>query len=169
MVLKLRAPLACRIAGVDRDRFNEAVARGDYPNAPKAGPGNARLFLMHDVIGLFVYRLFLDLGMTSRNAGEIAGGVVDLAKRSLNLAPRSRDAGRPRSPEDAEKVTAVVTLSQSGEVDYHLSDEVSPTDRETQLGPNMFSINIQLGNIRKIIEAGIEDYRATLGEEETLG
>ena len=51
--LKLRAPLACRLARVDKQRFNEAVARGEYPCAPKAIQGVSRTLTVAETIALY--------------------------------------------------------------------------------------------------------------------
>lgn len=170
--LKIRAPLACRIARVDRDRFNEAVARGEYPNPPAAGPGRPRPFLIPDVVGLFVWGRLLERGLSPSAAGHYASEVARRAKQI----------------EGHENDLTVCRLQTTMDIEYYISGTRALTPKrkqelEEQLGlqiisPNAIEIggdsvlsqeNWQIGNIRKIIDRAIEDYRNTLGEEEAIG
>ena len=71
---KLRATmaLAAEIAGIDRQRFNEAVAEGFYPCAPATVPGRARSFNILDLMALKLYGQLLSEGVTPRYAGNLA-------------------------------------------------------------------------------------------------
>lgn len=71
---KLRATmaLAAEIADIDRQRFNEAVAEGFYPCAPKTVPGRARTFGLLDLLALKLYGQLLSEGITPRYAGGVA-------------------------------------------------------------------------------------------------
>ena len=62
----------CRLAGVDRDRLNEAIARGDYPCAPATRPGSRRIFAEADFIVLSVYGALTARGIPPRVAGAVA-------------------------------------------------------------------------------------------------
>lgn len=64
--------LACRIAGTNPDRFNEAVHAGFYPCAPKTRPGLARTFSVDDVVALRLYQRAINAGMSAAAAGEKA-------------------------------------------------------------------------------------------------
>lgn len=77
---KLRAntALAAEIAGIDRQRFNEAVAADFYPCAPKTVAGRARSFGVNDIVALKVYGYLLAEGVIPRHAGNIACGLLDL-------------------------------------------------------------------------------------------
>lgn len=79
---KLTAPAACRVARIDRDRFNEHVAAGRFPCAPETIPGRARLFDPDDMIGLWLFRELMDDGFDAVHAGRIACAVVVLARMS---------------------------------------------------------------------------------------
>lgn len=72
---RARAKLACEIANIDPDRFNEAVHAGNYPCAPETAPGKARIFNMQDLIALCVYGRKLEQEVPARRAGAIACGV----------------------------------------------------------------------------------------------
>ncbi|WP_415391585.1 hypothetical protein [Paracoccus sp. SJTW-4] len=69
---KATTALACEIAFVNPDRFNEAVHAGFYPCAPKTTPGKARVFDVNDIIALRLYERFLDAGMKAESAGHKA-------------------------------------------------------------------------------------------------
>lgn len=72
---RARARLACKIAGVDPDRFNEAIHAGHYPCAPETTPGSARIFDIEDMVALMVYGRLLERGVPPRNAGQTACGI----------------------------------------------------------------------------------------------
>lgn len=63
---------ACRLAGVERDRFNLAVHQKHYPCAPEVVPGSTRKFDRDDFIALAVYGHFLRRGFSSAVAGDLA-------------------------------------------------------------------------------------------------
>lgn len=64
--------LAADIANIDRQRFNEAVAEGFYPCAPRTVPGRARTFGLNDLLALKLYGQLLSEGVTPRKAGAAA-------------------------------------------------------------------------------------------------
>lgn len=70
--LKARTAVATEIAMVNRQRFNEAVAEGFYPCAPKTVRGATRVFDVNDIVALRVYGRLLDEGMIPRAAGQMA-------------------------------------------------------------------------------------------------
>jgi hypothetical protein len=77
---KLTTVAACRVAGLDRDRFNEHVASGAFGCAPKTVPGRARLFEPEDMVALRLFRELLDDGLNAKKAGDIACSVALVAK-----------------------------------------------------------------------------------------
>lgn len=77
---KLTPLAACRVARIDRDRFNEHVAAGRYPCAPATTAGKARLFDPDDMIGLYLFRELLDDGLNAARAGAIACEVSNAAR-----------------------------------------------------------------------------------------
>lgn len=77
---KLTTVAACRVAGLDRDRFNEHVASGAYTCAPATTPGRARLFDPDDMVALFLFRSLMDDGFNAKRAGEIACTVALAAR-----------------------------------------------------------------------------------------
>ena len=77
---KLSTAIACRVARLHRDRFNEAVADGFFSCAPKTIPGRARYFNPDDMLSLWLYREMLDDDFTKERAGYIACEVGNAAK-----------------------------------------------------------------------------------------
>ena len=77
---KLTTTAACRVARIDRDRFNEAVSAGFFSCAPKTVPGRARLFDPDDMIALWLFRELMEDGLTKERAGYVACQVADAAR-----------------------------------------------------------------------------------------
>lgn len=77
---KLTTIAACRVAGLNRDRFNEHVAAGHFGCAPQTVAGRARLFDPDDMIALVLFRELMEDGLDARAAGRIACEVAASAK-----------------------------------------------------------------------------------------
>ena len=82
MYLKARTRLACQIAHLHPDRFNEAIHAGSFLCAPKTRPGMARVFDVNDIIVLRVYSWLIEEGMIPSKAGPMACGLRDVLDRS---------------------------------------------------------------------------------------
>lgn len=83
---KLTTVAACRVVGIDRDRFNEHVAAGRFSCAPRTIPGRARLFDPDDMIALWLFKELMDDGLDAAHAGRIACEVAEAARQ----APEAR-------------------------------------------------------------------------------
>jgi hypothetical protein len=81
---KLTTTAACRVARLDRDRFNENVAAGNFQCAPATVPGRARLFDPDDMISLWLFRELMEDGFSKEWAGKIACEVGEAARRNPN-------------------------------------------------------------------------------------
>jgi hypothetical protein len=81
---KLTTTAACRVARIDRDRFNEHVAAGRFPCAPRTVPGRARFFDPDDMIALWLFRELMDDGFDAARAGAIACEVATAARAHPN-------------------------------------------------------------------------------------
>lgn len=94
MAVDIRHPgtTACRVAGIDKQRFNEAVAAKRYPCAPEVKKGGTRTFNQDDMVALFVYARLIEQDMPASVAGEIA---CDLRSR-LNDFPEATEVKVPR-------------------------------------------------------------------------
>jgi hypothetical protein len=78
--IKLTTKAACRVARIDRDRFNEFVAAGNFECAPQTVPGRARLFGPDDMLALWLFRELMEEGLNARKAGDIACAVALAAR-----------------------------------------------------------------------------------------
>ena len=85
MDLKFRTKAACRIAMVDPQRFNEDVAAGEYPCAPKTSSGVSRVFDQFDIAGLFVYghlmRVYDPARFPKKVAAMYACGIINALRQ----------------------------------------------------------------------------------------
>lgn len=79
--LKLTTASACRVARLDRVRFNEYIAAGRFPCAPDTIPGRARLFDPDDMLALWLFRELIDDGFEAARAGKIACTVAEAARQ----------------------------------------------------------------------------------------
>ena len=79
-MIKLRAATACKIARLDRDRFNEAVAGSYLTCVPSTSAGRARVFLPADMLALWYYRELVEDGLTREKAGHVACAVAEAAR-----------------------------------------------------------------------------------------
>lgn len=68
----IKIKVACAIAGVDRQQFNEAVSGGYYSCAPKTQPGSSRVFNAIDMLPLMVFGRLLRAGEKVPKAGCLA-------------------------------------------------------------------------------------------------
>ncbi len=85
--LVTKTKLACEIARLDRQRFNEAVAAGNYRCAPPTTRGAARIFDVDDIIAMFLYGRLVEWEIPPRRAGSIA---CQLRERLDQEAPPQR-------------------------------------------------------------------------------
>ncbi len=144
MADKITTIAACRIANVDRQRFNEYVAGGDYQCAPPTIAGRARRFDENDTIALWVFGKLIYGGMKPLSAGFLACQLLD----NIKTQP------------DQDVLTLAVGLAspQIGPVANGF-DPSTPHDRfhtESIFETRAFNIKA----IRALVQAGINDARA---------
>ena len=77
---KVSTSIACRIVGLNRDRFNEYIAAGHYGCAPSTVPGRTRLFGPDDLLTLMLFKRLMDDGYTVEAAGKIACAIGTVAQ-----------------------------------------------------------------------------------------
>jgi hypothetical protein len=154
---KLTAIAACRVAGIDRDRFNEHVAAGRYRCAPETTAGRARLFTPDDMLALVLFCDLLKDGLDAVHAGRIACEVSAAAREN----PDARAISYVRS-----------NMIQSG---WSLDRMAIPADRvpdpstwnKDPLHGNMIE-RVQTFNVwqlRQRIAHATEEERSIIGEE----
>lgn len=148
---KLTVMAACRVARIDRDRFNEHVAAGRFPCAPNTVPGRARLFDPDDMIGLWLFRELIDDGFDAASAGLIACAVAYVARQNPN----------------ARLISYVQTYFGSSGKAYP-SDQVpsaSEWDSTILSGTDIRKVTtFRIGKVRDMIRHFTDEERARIGE-----
>lgn len=143
--MKFRTAAACRIAKIDRNRFNEAVAAGNYPCAPTTVPGASRLFAEDDILALYAYGRLLAFGFTPSHAGEYACRV----HQALVQKP---------------KVKAVAVAFALNGLKRTLLDE--RPDTLSRDNPVFERFEFEIASMRKYVRAEMADEAEVLGEED---
>lgn len=150
---KLTTTAACRVARLDRDRFNEHVAAGRFGCAPHTVPGRARLFDPNDMIALFLFRELLDDGFDAARAGKIACLVAASAREK----PQAR-------------AISYVQNYFGGDGYACPADEVpSATEWDTTLfsGTDIRKVTtFRIGKMRELIAHYTEEERSIIGPDD---
>lgn len=120
---KLTTALACRVARLDRDRFNEAVATGHFNCAPETTAGRARIFHPEDMIALYLYRELLEDGYRKDRAGRVACAVSEAARQNPDApAITFVETYFGRNSGDAFPATSVPTADCWGDTTFSGTD-----------------------------------------------
>ena len=149
---KLTTKAACRVARLDRDRFNEHIASGAFTCAPDTVPGRARLFDPDDMIALFLFREFLDEGIDAKNAGKLACEIAQCARFNPEEPAISLVYSYFHTPQ-AWPASQVPDASTWDEVLF------SGTDIRKVL-------TYRIGKLRKMIAHYTEEERSIIGEDD---
>ena len=151
---KLTAAAACRVARIDRDRFNEHVAAGRFPCAPGTIPGRARLFDPDDMISLWLFRTLMDDGLNAEAAGLMACEVARVARANT----------------EAPAITFVQTYFDERGGFAVPSDQVPAAadwNEVTFSGTDIRkATTFNVSKIRKLIAHYTEEERSIIGERE---
>ncbi|MBT3779995.1 MAG: hypothetical protein HOF91_08265 [Rhodospirillaceae bacterium] len=153
MPIRVRTALAARIARIDHQRYNEAVADDLYPCAPLTMKGSSRIFDSDDLLGLFIYGRLTTMGLPPRHAGRLACEAKGTLERNS----------------EEERIVYV-----RSEADLHAMIPGSQYDPDHEkkgrgyrgLGRIVFTIEFYVDTIRDIIAKAIEDEQSILGEED---
>jgi hypothetical protein len=148
--------LACRIAGIHRDRFNEAVHAGHYPCAPTTAKGSRRLFDEDDLIALYAYACLLDEDLSARAAGDLACKILN----QVRSHPRAMLAYIERG-DDGRQETGPVKNAEIRIVSGASSDRPNGS-KSLAVSYRVFDI----GNVRKIIKEKIREESGVIGDDE---
>lgn len=144
---RARTKLACKIAGVDPDRFNEAVHAGNYPCAPETTPGAARVFNIEDMVALKVYSRLLNQEIPPRRAGHMACGVLGVLKQHPGT----------------DRVLEIILALGSH---YYMRDEDFDRDATHMSGLSIMEVReFRLDGIRAGVARDLEDEAGIIGEE----
>ena len=163
MNYKFRTKAACRIAGIDHQRFNEDVAAGEYPHAPVTTAGVSRVFDEADIAGLYVYA-FLTRGcgepyrFGKKLAATYAGGVIQALRghRHFHFTHvESRDRARADFP-----------LVRNADGVFVRASEDHPPQFGTASDRGVVSVCFDLEGILKVVRERMEEEARILGEED---
>lgn len=170
MNYRFRAQAACRIAGIDRDRFNEAVAAGNYPCAPPAVAGSSRVFDEDALCALFYYGRMLGRGYPPSVAGNIAclfqEQLANLRRAPDELARKGlTSAMRAEREEWLQAKVVVISATAGGRPYAHLRCDVNLDLRERGY-PMMDWHVINIEEVRRIVRLGMAEEANVLGEED---
>lgn len=160
-----RSALAMRIAGVDRQKFNEAVAADFYPCAPKEMEGTSRVFREHELVGLWVFGWLLRAGVVPRVAGPLA---CEFMRQAEN------------NPQDDRIVylqsqTGISHFFAGSNFDIDLARGAKKVRKDTGeeevhhyagLSPVAFTIDFYVSTIRQMVAREIENQKRTFGEDD---
>lgn len=153
IVLKLTTPAACRVARIDRDRFNEHVAAGRFPCAPETVPGRVRLFDPDDMLALYLFRELMEDGFDAAHAGSMACAVATAAR--VNPEAKAISYVQHYS---GDRGTAVVPESVPDSSEW---DQVVFSGRDIRK-----VTTFRIGKMRDLIAHYTEEERSTIGERE---
>lgn len=151
-VPKLTTAIACRVARINRDRFNEHVADKTFNCAPSTIPGRARLFDPDDMIGLYLFRELMDDGFDARKAGFISCAVAAAAKNNP----------------DAAAISYVESYFAGG--DAFPADQVPASSKWDEVlfsGTDIRKVTtFRIGKLRELIAHYTEEERSIIGDPE---
>lgn len=149
-VPKLTTIAACRVAGINRDRFNEHVANGHFPCAPDTIPGRARLFDPDDMLALRLFTELMSGGLNAANAGAIACGIAGAARRNPEAGAISR-----------------VTLTNGASYYRPAAEVPAPADLWTSSGSVIRSVTTyNVAWLRAVIAEDTEEERSIIGPDD---
>lgn len=150
---RVRSGAAMRIASIDRLKFNEAVADGFYPCAPRTTRGSVRLFNEDDLVALCIFARLLEYGLIPRMAGALACDFAEQAR----LNPKE------------DRIIYVKSLSGMGTFfpgSHWYPDYLKNNVTYGGVGRVAFAMDFNVAEIRQVIAEAIEDERSIIGEDE---
>lgn len=152
----IRAQLACSIVGLDRLRFNDAVANGIYPCAPGTRAGSARVFSDDDLLPLFFFARLTDFGLSASRAGYLACEMARIARHeSVRDSDRIILLVGTKNERFVGAVTAYPESLQQAPEHYDPHHESRGMYYEG-LGRVVFSVEFYVAHVRQIISDAIE-------------
>ena len=92
MASAARTAAACRIARLDRQKFNDLMASGEYTCAPRTTAGVPRVFEKPDLIGLYIFARLTEKSWTVRQASDV---VCQIVSKLRDAAMNDRELPEP--------------------------------------------------------------------------
>jgi hypothetical protein len=142
-----------RIVGLDRLKFNEAVAAGHYPCAPQTPKGSSRIFGEDDLIALYVFARLTEMDMLPRRAGALA---CDFASK-VKMSPKEDRIIFARS------INGGAVFFRGSEYDPDHAKKGRVYDPPGEIA---YTLDFHVRNIRKLIRDVLEKEHSILGGDE---
>ncbi len=161
-----RTALACKIVGLDRLRFNDAVANGVYTCAPPTAKGSSRLFDADAMIPLYLFARLTDFGITAGRAGAMACDVASTLKQD---SYRDNDRITLVRGTRGEHFRGSAPLDHKGDL---IVKEVYDPDHEKNgfeyrgAGRVILTVDFYISHIRSTIADGIADELRKYGQDD---
>jgi hypothetical protein len=171
---RFRAALACRIVGLDRVKFNDAVASGVYPCAPITTAGSARVFTEEQLLPLYFFARLTEFGVLASRAGYLACEVAGLTGTY--------------GTEDSDRIILLRGTNMEHMIASHRGPpggKIVPYDPLHEMpgrnpdhpegyqlagvGRIVFAVEFYINHVRKIIADQIEYECSILGEDDEAG
>ena len=163
MNYKFRTKAACRIAGIDHQRFNEDVAAGEYPHAPVTTAGVSRVFDEADIAGLYVYaHLTRGWGEPYRFGKKLAATYA----RGVIQALRGQFPFDFRQVKDRDHARADFPLLRDADGVFIRASKDHPPQFKTGHNRGVVSVCFDLEGILEIVRRRMEEEARILGEED---
>lgn len=170
--LRVRSAMAMRVVNLDRQKFNEAVANGQYPCAPSTVKGSARAFDSNDLLSLFFFARLTEFGLSASKAGKMACEMA-MCARDDTAEPATRIiyvhgsyasgffiANKVKRPADG-------VIADNYDPEHETPNEAHPTGwHYPGNGRVVFTIEFYIKHVREMIAERIDYERSILGEEE---
>ncbi len=147
---KARTAVAARIARIDRQRFNEIVAAGHYPCAPKTTKGASRVFGVDDLIALFLFARLAEHGFAPANAGQVAC----LVRSQLT------------NEGSADETFVCIARAVNGATFAALGSKINADASRFSELPILYTTKYHIPNIREIVLAGLAEEAGIIGEDD---
>ncbi|MEO1192389.1 MAG: hypothetical protein AAFY02_11575 [Pseudomonadota bacterium] len=151
--VKVRSKTAMEFARVDRQRFNDMVAAGKFPCAPRTARGQVRLFEVNDIVTLYIFGRLCDLGLTPPAAAHYACRFDDKIKHN----PEEKIFWYLR---DRQLSGPALVVPHSRYKDWAASDSPHSFGPIGQVG---FRFSFDVRAIRDEIIEAIEEMKSTIG------
>ena len=153
MAVKVKLGLACEIAGLEKQQFNQAVHEGHYSCAPAVAQGGTRLFEINDLIALFIFARLRQNGMSVAGSGEWACKIRALIDD-------------PKFDEAAATANVVITPKR---IHFQIAGKFSPAAKSFKGEPAIFSASWAISGIRQLILDEIDAYKKRPPDSEVIG
>lgn len=170
---RLRTALACKVVGLDRVKFNDAVASGAYTCAPFTMKGSARIFDEESLIPLYFFARLTEFGLPPSRAGRLACDAASVLRDPASAQTDRVILLRSEGP-GTEHFIASKSGLPGGELTIYDPEHEKPGRNPKfpegmcfrGIGRIVLTVEFYIEHVRKIIADRIAYEATILGEEE---